>query len=190
MAGAPAYSHRPSQYQHRASERYRGYGQYVQGGQRPGYGRYSGYSDYNYGTAAPQLRPERRPDISVIPGRGAQPALDPRVRVLLRVVVAIALILAVAGVVRVGFTNAAVAANIANEELSMDVNAARAEAGELEVQASNLSNPAYVREYASTKLGMQAPETVETLTLGEDVVVTDGDGALSLSGSLAAVARG
>lgn len=152
--------------------------------------RYDSYRYRTYGTAAPKPAPERRPDITVIPGRAPRPSLDPRIHVVIRVIVAVTVILMLAGLLRVGFASAATTANIAHEELSMQVNAARAEGGELEVQASNLSNPAYVREYASSKLGMQAPLTVETMTLGEDVVVVDEDGALSLSGSLAAVARG
>ena len=147
------------------------------------------YDSYNYGTSAPAPRHQQRPRISVIPGRGPEPSLDPRVHVLVRVVVTIALILAVAGLVRVGLASAAVSANITYDNLTMEVNAARAESGELEVQASNLSNPAYVREYAASKLGMEAPATVETITLGSDVVVVNADGDLSLSGSLAAVAQ-
>lgn len=144
----------------------------------------------NYGYAEAQPRPERRPDISVIPGRGSAPQVDPRVFVLLRVFVAMVLILAIAGIVKIELGSAAVAASVTHDELAMDVNTARAEGSALEVQASNLSNPAFVREYASTKLGMSAPLTVETMALGEDVVVVDADGDLSLSGSIAAVARG
>ena len=143
----------------------------------------------NYGYAEAQPRPERRPDISVIPGRGRAVQVDPRVFVILRVLVAVAVILAVAGAVRVHFMSAAVEASVAYEEIAMDVNTARAEGSALEVQASNLSNPAYVRDYAKTKLNMSAPATVETMTLGEDVVAVDESGTLSLSGSIAAVAR-
>ena len=144
------------------------------------------YDHFDYAEAQPRTR---RPDITVIPGRGPLPQVDPRVFVVLRVIAAIVLLLAVAGVARLQFTNAAVAQSIAHEELAMDVNTARAEGSALEVQASNLSNPAYVRDYAANKLGMAAPVTVETIALGEDVVVVDEGGALSLSGSLAAVAR-
>ena len=141
----------------------------------------------NYAQTSPQ--PEYRPRISVIPGRGPAPRVDSRVFVLLRVAVAVLVILGIAGVARIYFIGEAVTASVANQELSMDVNAARAQGSALEVQASNLSNPTYVRDYAANKLKMQAPATVETMQLGEDVVVVDADGALSLSGSLAAVAR-
>jgi cell division protein FtsB len=144
------------------------------------------YDNYDYAEAQPRTR---RPDISVIPGRGPLPQVDPRIFVLLRVLAAVVLILAVAGIARLQFTNAAVAQSMTHEELAMDVNSARATGSALEVQASNLSNPAYVRDYAANKLGMAAPATVETIALGEDVVVVDENGALSLSGSLAAVAR-
>ena len=145
------------------------------------------YDNFDYAEAQP--RTMRRPDISVIPGRGPLPQVDPRVFVVLRVLLAVVLILSVAFVARLQLTNAAVAQSIAHEEMAMDMNTARATASALEVQASNLSNPAYVRDYAANKLGMAAPLTVETIALGEDVVVVDEGGALSLSGSLAAVAR-
>lgn len=145
------------------------------------------YDNFDYAEAQP--RTVRRPDISVIPGRGTLLRVDPRVFVVLRVLAMMGIILLVALAVRVQFTNAAVAASITHEELAMDVNTARATGSALEVQASNLSNPTYVRDYAANKLGMAAPLTVETIALGEDVVVVDEGGALSLSGSLAAVAR-
>ena len=143
-----------------------------------------------YGNTAAQPRPERRPDISVIPGRGPLQTIDPRWKVVLRVCVAVILILAIGAFVRLEFGAAATSASITHDELELDLNTARAEGSSLEVQASNLSNPAYVREYASSKLGMSAPVVVETMTLGEDVVAVDDSGALSLSGSVAAVGRG
>lgn len=145
------------------------------------------YDNYDYAQTRPN--PQYRPDISVIPGRGPLPRIDSRVYTLLRVLVAVIVILGIAGVARLYFIGEAVTASVAHEELAMDLNTARAEGSALEVQASNLSNPAYVRDYAATKLKMSAPVMVETMTLGEDVVVVDADGALSLSGSLAAVAR-
>lgn len=146
------------------------------------------YDNRSY--AEPLPRTPRTPDITVIPGRGARPQVDPRVFTVLRVFAAVVMILAVAAVARIYFSDEAVAASMVGDELTMDLNAARARGSALEVQASNLSNPAYVREYAANKLGMAAPDMVETMTLGEDVVVVDADGALSLSGSLEAVARG
>lgn len=145
------------------------------------------YDNYDYAEARPN--PQYRPDISVIPGRGPLPRVDSRVFVLLRVAVAVLVILGIAGVARLYFIGEAVTASVTHEALAMDVNTARAEGSALEVQASNLSNPAYVRDYAASKLKMSAPVMVETMELGEDVVVVDADGDLSLSGSLAAVAR-
>ena len=147
------------------------------------------YDNYDYDYAQAQPRTNSRPDIYVIPGRGPAAKIDPRVFVALRVLVAMVLILMIAFVARIQLVNAAVAESITYDELAMDVNTARATGSALEVQASNLSNPAYVRDYAAKKLGMAAPTTVETIALGEDVVVVDEGGALSLSGSLAAVAR-
>lgn len=147
------------------------------------------YRDDWYGYAEAQPVPYGHPDISVIPGRGPLPTVSPLVFTGLRVLGAILAILLVAGAVRITVSAAALDATNTYQELSDELTTAHARESALEVQAANLSNPAYVRDYAANKLGMKAPATVETMALGEDVVVVDADGALSLSGSLAAVAR-
>ena len=145
------------------------------------------YDSYSY--AETQPRPSYRPEINVIPGQGPVKTISPAVTLVIRVIVAVFIIMLVAGGVRVYLDSTAVSTSMANDQLAMDLNTVRAQGSELEIQASNLSNPAYVRDYAKSKLGMAAPTTVETMSLGEDVVVVDESGALSLSGSLSAIAR-
>ena len=68
------------------------------------------YDNFDYAEVQP--RPQRRPDISVIPGRGPAIQVDPRVFVALRVLLAMVLILCVAGAIRVHFMSAAVEASV------------------------------------------------------------------------------
>lgn len=144
--------------------------------------------DYDYAEAWP-LR-KSSPQVRPVRSRGVVRRLDPRWVIFARVVVTVMLILAVAGVVKITLTNAAVNTSIEYAQVTADMNTARAMGSALEVQASNLSNPAYVKDYAKQHLGMTAPAVIETMRLGEDVVALDESGALSLSQSLAAVARG
>ena len=146
---------------------------------------------YVHGSAAPELEPRYSRPVHVQPAsaRGFVEGLDPRWQVVARVVIAIAAILFVAACVRVQIVSATVQASQEYQQVAADIETARAQGSALEVQASNLSSPGYVKDYASQRLGMHAPATVETLTLGSDVVVVDEGGALSLSQSLAAVAR-
>jgi cell division protein FtsB len=150
----------------------------------------AGQPAYRYDFAEEQPRYDAYPRVNPIPSRGVIRELDPRWLVLVRVIAAVALIFLVAGIVRINLTNTAVAASLDYDTVASELNTARAEGGMLEVQAANLSNPAYVKEYAKDRLGMAAPETVETMTLGEDVVAYGEDGRLSLSQTLAAAARG
>lgn len=96
----------------------------------------------------------------------------------------------VLGFVRVALTSAAVTANIVTEQVSSQVDSARASGNALEVKESALSNPTYVKNYAQTQLGMSAPASVESLVLGADEVAVDENGSLSLSKSLAVAAQG
>lgn len=142
---------------------------------------------YNY---APQPRYQERPAVSPVPARGPVTQLDPRYLAFARIAIVLVVLFTLVGLVRVGFASAAVSSAIEYEQVTTDIDAARAAGSALEVQVANLSNPSYVRDYATQKLGMAAPEMVETITLGQDVVALDEAGQLSLSQSLAAASRG
>ena len=75
-----------------------------------------------------------------------------------------------------------------SQKVASELVDARHEGSLLEVEVSALSNPTRIQE-AANDLGMISPETATVIKLGEDVVVTNAQGDLSLAGSLRVVAR-
>ena len=133
-----------------------------------------------------------QPDISVMPGRGARNASDslsPNVILLAKVAAVVLVVLALLGVARVTLSSATVTAALETQQLSSQIEMARVDGNKLEVAQSTLSNPTRIKDAASG-LGMAAPAETIKMDLSGDVVVTDGDGALSLSGSVAVAAQG
>lgn len=141
-----------------------------------------------YPERAPQRSP--RPRIRVVPGQGTrpQPSTQPSAVVTLaKVAVIVAILLTCVAFVRVGLTAATVSTAMESQNLSSQIDDARATGASLEVSQSLLSNPSRVRQEAE-RLGMAAPTEVGTIVMPVDVVQTDDDGALSLSKSVAAAA--
>ncbi len=99
-------------------------------------------------------------------------------------------VFAVVACVRIGLTSATVSTAIASENTAAQVESARSTGNDLEVQESYLTNPTYVKNIASTQLGMAAPAETTTISLADDVVATDAQGNLSLADSLAVAAQG
>ena len=120
----------------------------------------------------PQRVPESRPRtrISVVPGQRSRTTSAP----------ASAITPALA---RLGLAAATVTTSMQSQELSSQIDDARATGSSLEVTQSLLSNSSRVRSQAE-KLGMAAPAEVGTITMPEDVVSTNDDGSLSLSRSV------
>ena len=146
-------------------------------------------SSYMYGSAAPAYRPETEPDFEVIPGRRTQPEvveLPASVMTLARVVVMVALVIAAIACVRVGLSAMSVSTLIEVNELSDQIELARETGNNLEVMQSQLSNSTHIKLEA-TSLGMTAAEETSVITLSDDVVATDEQGNLSLSGSISAI---
>ncbi|WP_172135017.1 cell division protein FtsL [Adlercreutzia sp. ZJ473] len=145
---------------------------------------------YDFQARALERERHARPDISVVPGRGRSVQSEPRsssVAVLAKVAVAALLAFALLSVARIALSSATVATAIESQQLSAQIEEARVAGSQLEVAQSTLSNPTAVKG-AAAALGMApAAETVK-VNLPADVVVTDEAGALSLSGSVAAVA--
>lgn len=132
------------------------------------------------------------PDIAVVPGAGraAEPVGLPQHLLTLAKLCAVAAILvAVVAVVRVGLTAAAAATALETKQIEANIDEARAQGSELEVDQSVLSNPARIRAQAQS-LGMAAPtdEFSDQIILPDDVVATDAEGNLSLSESAKALA--
>ena len=128
--------------------------------------------------------------VSVVRSTRRDPGLSRTTLVVSRVFVAVVLLFAIVGCVRVGLTAATVNTAIATEELTSQVNDLQSAGSNLEVQESSLTNPAYVRSVAANELGMSAPKNIDTIALAGDVVAYDEAGNLSLSLSLAQAAQG
>lgn len=84
---------------------------------------------------------------------------------------------------RIALTNATVTTMIESDSLSSQIEDARSSGIGLEMEQSVLSNT-YAIDAAAARLGMSAPDSVATIALSPDVVAVDGDGVLSLSGSV------
>ncbi|WP_165044393.1 MULTISPECIES: cell division protein FtsL [unclassified Adlercreutzia] len=154
------------------------------------------YSAYAQRQAArsSQWAPARttRDRIDVVPGRRAHtthpvPQQSSAVFVA-KVVAVVLLVVAVMGIARIALTTATVTTSIQSQELSSQIEDARSNGVALEASQTVLASSTRVKNMA-TGLGMAAPTSVENLTLPEDVVATDANGALSLSKSLDRVAN-
>lgn len=140
----------------------------------------------------PERAPERAPRerISVVPGRGTRtstPTLPSGVVFLAKAAAVVLVVVALVGFARITLSAAAVTTSMQTQELKNNISAARSDGASLEVSQSLLSNPTHVKQQA-TGLKMSAPETVGVIELEKDIVVTDENGALSLSKSVAVAA--
>lgn len=148
----------------------------------------SARSPYLYGSAAPSFNAGES-DFGVIPGKGARTEvvqLPSSVIAIARIAVIVAIVVAAIAFVRVGLSAMSINTSIATSELSSQIETARAAGNDLEVMQSRLSNSTHIKLEA-TSLGMAAPDEISVVSLSSDVVVTDGQGNLSLSGSLSAI---
>lgn len=141
----------------------------------------------------PERIPERAPRerISVVPGRGPRtqtPTLPSSVVFLAKAVAVVLVVVSLVAFVRIGLGAATVTTSMQSEELASKIDNARSDGAALEVSQSALSNPTRVKKEAAS-LGMASPESVGTIVLDKDVVVTDDNGNLSLSKSLSVAAN-
>ena len=149
----------------------------------------SSASAYNYASTAPARTPRQAPrperSFRVLPGKAERAReLSPVFLLAAKIVVVAVILLTGLSFARIALNSATVAWTLESQELSASVDSARAEASTLEIQQSALANPERIKTEAAT-LGMAAPVTNEIITVAPDVVATDGQGALSLSGSVA-----
>ena len=129
--------------------------------------------------------------ISVIPGSGRAeaPSSSTSIVFLAKVAAAIIVVIAVLGFVRVTLSSATVTTALETQELSSQISTVRSEGSTLEVSHSALANPTRIRNMA-TAMGMAPAESVTYIDLNNDLIATDADGNLSLSGSVARVISG
>ncbi len=127
------------------------------------------------------------PGVHVVPGKRSRAHEQARAASSLsfaKVAIIALVVFTLLGFVRIGFASATVLTAMSVQDLETSIESARSVGNELEVQQTYLSNPAYIAEEASSRLGMVEAEEALTITLSEDVVVTDEAGNLSLASSL------
>lgn len=152
-------------------------------GAAPAY-RYDSYRQ----SAAP--RPQRQPQVHVVPGRRSVESISPSVVAIAKAIVIVMAVFAIVACARIGLAAATVNTMIATENISQQADSLKSGSANLEVRETTLSSPTNVKNIATNQLGMgQAAET-DTLALSPDVVCYDSAGNLSLSQSLAVAAQG
>ena len=115
-------------------------------------------------------------------GANAQPSVN----ILVEIAKMAAIVLVVVAALcfaRIALTNATVSTMIESDALSAQISEARSTGPSLEMEQSTLSNTAAINS-AAKRLGMTAPYEVGTIALSPDVVATDANGSLSLSGTV------
>ena len=115
-------------------------------------------------------------------GANAQPSVN----ILVEIAKMAAIVLVVVAALcfaRIALTNATVTTMIESDALSAQISEARSTGTSLEMEQSTLSNTAAINS-AAKRLGMTAPYEVGTIALSPDVVATDANGSLSLSGTV------
>lgn len=152
-------------------------------GAAPAY-RYDSYRQ----SAAP--RPQRQPNVRVVPGRRPAETVSPAVVAAVKIFVVVMAVFAIVACVRIGLAAATVNTMLQTESISQQVDNLKSGSANLEVRESTLSSPTNVKNVASTQLGMSQATEVDTLVLSPDVVCYDSAGNLSLSKSLAVAAQG
>ena len=111
---------------------------------------------------------------------------QPNVNIIVEIAKMAAIVLVVVAALcfaRIALTNATVSTMIESDALSAQISEARSTGTSLEMEQSTLSNTAAINS-AAKRLGMTAPYEVGTIALSPDVVATDANGSLSLSGTV------
>lgn len=130
------------------------------------------------------------PAITVIPNQraAASQGVSTLVGFVGKVAAVVILAFTLLCVARVSLSSAAVATALDNQEISNQISTVRTESSALEITQSKLAAPQAVKEKAA-ELGMASPASVMMIDISGDVVKTDSNGDLSLSGSVAAAVQ-
>ncbi len=131
-------------------------------------------------------RPERASVRVVRGGKAQSQGFD--IRVLAKPIIAAALVLLLASIIKITIVGFSYETAQQTSELRTQISELESQTSSLSIQKSLVASPTNLRDKAE-KLGMSASTNSETLKLSEDVVKTDSEGNLSLSLSLAAVAK-
>ncbi len=142
------------------------------------------YQSYGY----ERVYQPSRPDVRVRQGKNQQHESSGLWLTAAVLVAAMSLVVALFAVAHVWLDSASVSLSVQAQSVSTSLVEVRHEGSLLEVEVSSLSNPTRIQE-AANALGMISPDSATIIKLGEDVVVTNAEGDLSLAGSLKVVAR-
>lgn len=155
-------------------------------------------SDFD-GTAArrlsPQPKPKAAPKISTAPKMHAvagnaqakkishTSALSPMLLTIAKVAAAIVVVIAVLSFIRVGLTSATVSIGLNSQQISKNIDAELVNKNTLEVKDSTLGNTGRIRQ-AAADYSLVSPASIETISLGQDVLAYDENNNVSLVESL------
>lgn len=126
-------------------------------------------------------------DVRVVRGNKRQ-GIGERLRPFAKPFIALAVVLLVASIAKVTVVGFSYNTAQQTSELRTQISDLESETTSLTIQKSLVASPTNLRDKAE-KFGMSAAESSETIKLSKDVVKTDAEGNLSLSLSLAAVAK-
>lgn len=156
---------------------------------------------YIFGSAAPKrsfFSPSSQPQkktaptrrVDVVPGGNKSKATSAAHALALRVAkIALVAIIAFAGIGfgRITLASATVTEAMEAREIRNNMEEMRSSISDMQVEQSSLSNPVRIKSEAEA-LGMSSPAVTHVLDLSGDIVITEKDGSLSLTGSLNAAA--
>ena len=156
----------------------------------PAYNMYSAAPDYS---RLPERRTTRRTP-NTRSTRSRTPNMRPSVQqssksapknllAIALVVVALLSVVSALSFARVAISSAAITKATETKSLTSQIEEARSEGNQLEIDATVVSNASSVSIRAKA-LGMTTPESVEVITLDEDVVAQDESGNLLLGESI------
>lgn len=146
----------------------------------------SAYPAYNYDSTARKLDQDPRRPFEVIPGgrKDSQTeSASSTVMLFAKIVIAVIIVFAMIGVVRITLSSATVALALETNQIDKAIDQVRDVSSSLEVDQSKLSNPTRIKSEAD-RLEMITPASTTFIDISDDVVKTDSTGALSLSASV------
>lgn len=138
--------------------------------------------------AYPMQQPERsaRPDVRVVPGKRERSKTEAKPvtgSLVFRLVIGVMVVIALTCFATITLKTATSSVLGDTKSIESSMSTMKSDSTMLEVQNSALSSTATIKAHAE-KIGMSAPCEVGTIVLRKDVVATDAQGALSLSGSI------
>ena len=135
-----------------------------------------------------QIDRDREDGLYVLPGRGvsSERAVSPVLMRCFKLAIVFLIGLGVIAVCRVALTSATTSPLMTSQKTTAALSSARSTGDNLEVQQAALANPTRISSTAINELGMVAGSNASYIGITDDVVATDSDGDISVSGSVSA----